>query len=57
MAEIDFVIAAKRILHQYGLEAEKECEARASFYEIQKDSTTADAWRRIGKLVSRLRSG
>jgi hypothetical protein len=49
--------AAERMMREYGLAAEDECEARASYHEMQGDPAVAEGWRRTKTLIRRLRCG
>jgi hypothetical protein len=44
-------------MREYGLAAEDECEARASYHEMQGDPAVAEGWRRTKTLIRRLRCG
>ena len=48
---------AERILREYGEAAETECEARASYHEMQADPVMAEKWRATCEIIRRLRNG
>jgi len=56
LMRIDIRQAAERMLRQYALEAEKECEARISYNEMKGDQFSADGWRQTKAAILQLRS-
>jgi len=46
---------ARRLLREYGERAEEECEARASYHDMQGDQAAAEQWQRVRQAVQLLR--
>ena len=57
VVEIGVRQAAERMLREYGADAEAECEARASYHDMQGDDAVAEGWRRTRDLIVLLRPG
>jgi hypothetical protein len=49
--------AAERLIRNYGMSAEEECDARIAYHQMQRDDVEAHKWRLIKGLVQRLRNG
>lgn len=54
--KIGIIEAAERLLRVYGDAAEKECDARISYYKMQGDTAVADGWRRTREIIAALRA-
>lgn len=48
---------AADLIRQYRDNAENECEARASYHELQRDDLEAIKWRFTRQLILRIRRG
>jgi hypothetical protein len=48
--------AAEKVLSEFGLRAEAQCDARAFHYAMQGDTAVADGWRRVKEHVQSLRA-
>ena len=55
--EIGIWEAAQRMLCLYGKFAERDCDARASYHEMEGDIAVAEGWRRAREIIPRLRRG